>query len=74
MHGSMGGSWKRSTRAKATAVGHPDGKPQELEGRRAYRRNGHRASSRPYRKVLITVCDHVIVRSRHAASVALQGI
>jgi hypothetical protein len=39
----------------ATAVGHPDGKPQELEGCRAYRQKCHRASSRPYRKGLTTV-------------------
>src|SRR3954470_17712480 len=49
MHGLTGGSWKRNTLAVTdTAVGHPDGKPQELEGCRSYRRERHRASSRPY--------------------------
>jgi hypothetical protein len=29
MHGSTGGSWKRSTLTKATGVAHPTGKPAE---------------------------------------------
>jgi len=29
MHGSTGGSWKRSTLTKATGVEHPSGKPAE---------------------------------------------
>jgi hypothetical protein len=29
MHGSTGGSWKRSTPTKATGVAHPTGKPAE---------------------------------------------
>ena len=32
MHGSTGGSWKRSNLVTATEVGEPRGKPQEHQG------------------------------------------
>ena len=39
MHGSTGGSWKRSDLTTATGVGQPRGKPQEHQGFGAYRQN-----------------------------------
>jgi hypothetical protein len=47
MHGSTGGSWRRSTLIMATGVAQPAGKPAEHRPRDLPVSRGHRASSRP---------------------------
>src|SRR3954447_2818581 len=47
MHGSTGGSWRRSTLTKDTGVAQPNGKPAEHKPRDLPASRCHRASSRP---------------------------
>jgi STAS domain-containing protein len=61
MHGSTGGSWKRSTLTTATGVAQPFGKPAEHRPRDLPVSQCHRASSRP---------NHPRVRLLSAAGLA----
>src|SRR4051794_4786443 len=47
MHGSTGGSWRRSMLTKDTGVAQPNGKPAEHRPRDLPASRCHRASSRP---------------------------
>jgi hypothetical protein len=48
MHGSMGGSWKRNTLDRVTAVGQPNGKPPAQRLPDLHPDLCHRANARPY--------------------------